>query len=167
MYAALPKGRVRRGAGDRKAGKALNPVRREVERREHGPVPGLWGDGDPVAGATVHSPTGSWDIGRRMDKGFGGGESFGDRGEHSGPGNHSFLPHTGSMYSCPVSAGHQVSWRHLPPDPAGFMSGTTDNGMNCADKGGFLAGSGRGIEAAGSRIGTRTQPFPVCSGPRC
>ena len=55
MYAALPKGRVRRRAGDREAGKALGPVRREVERREHGPVPALCGDGDPVTGATVHS----------------------------------------------------------------------------------------------------------------
>jgi len=69
-----PGGRVRRRAGDRKAGKALGQVRREVERRERGQVPALCGDGDPVAKATVHSPTGSWDIGMTGDKGlFGGG----------------------------------------------------------------------------------------------
>ena len=39
-----------------------------------GPITALCGDGDPVAGATVHSPAGSWDIGMTGDKGlFGGG----------------------------------------------------------------------------------------------
>ena len=61
---------TRRGAGNRKAGKALNPVRREIEGPKNGPVPGICGDGDPVARATVHSPIGSWDIGMMGDKGL-------------------------------------------------------------------------------------------------
>jgi len=61
-------GRVRRGAGNRKAGKVLNPVRRKIEGQQDGPVTALCGDGDPVARATVHSHTGSWDIGGSGDK---------------------------------------------------------------------------------------------------
>ena len=43
------------GAGDRKAGKALDPVFGKIKRQQDGPVPALCGDGDPVTGATVHS----------------------------------------------------------------------------------------------------------------
>ena len=58
-------GGVRRGAGDRKAGKAIDPVLREIEGQQDGPVTVLCGDEDPVARATVHSPTGSWGLGGR------------------------------------------------------------------------------------------------------
>ena len=48
-------GRVRRGAGDRNAGKDIDPVFGKIKRQQDGPVPALCGDGDPVTGATVHS----------------------------------------------------------------------------------------------------------------
>ena len=35
----------------------------KVEGQQDGPVTGICGDGDPVAGVTVHSHTGSWDVG--------------------------------------------------------------------------------------------------------
>ena len=69
------KGPARRGvsggcAGDCEAGKAIDPVLREIEGQQDGPVTVLCGDEDPVARATVHSPTGSWDIGGSGDKGL-------------------------------------------------------------------------------------------------
>jgi len=48
---------TRRGSGNRKAGKAIDPVPGEIEGLEHGTVTGICGDRDPVAGATVHSHT--------------------------------------------------------------------------------------------------------------